>query len=624
MGIFYFITCCNFPNNIDNYFGIDYAPNQPLINGVTYKIVRNSDEICGRYYDGAVPNGVPIYADVTDVINYGNNCKICLDEVSCEKPKPIPLPKQPTPSNECNVITIFPMEIECVISNPTTPISSDGEMSVSITGGTPPYTIIWSNGNIAPAIQNLSVGVYTATVIDYYGDFTATTTCRLTSQYDCIFSGTVENEMVETATVYLVTITGGTSEGPYTIYYDKINESNIAINYSNDMPATNIELEELTSGYSVVVPEQTNVIYLNNDLCDIFEPYPVEPNKPIYDFCIIIDGDFAIHFNPNGMFGGYNTWISDDSQYQIIWDVLLNKWRVSGGTIPYQIVSNSQYPPLSGWYTIGGGAGNLISNEGECSLTEPLDFIVRFQNASCICDGGITFVPSGGVPPYLYSIDNGVTYSNSAVFNSLCSGTYSLVLIDGNSDTYTSTQVLINNQSPITYSVNITPVTTNVSNTPTQNTNQISATLNITPPLPIGTSITLDLNHINTFKTSPTPTQSTLVTNTVLTINGLSQGTPLYSSGSTITNNTIEGCQGLLIYNTTQTESWSNVTINSGDVVVFNTTTSVFKTLNKCTIGESSDTYTITNAIINGCSCCNVEVINLELGPSGGVGGVTT
>jgi len=99
--------------------------------------------------------------------------------------------------NECNVITIFPMVIECIGVNPSTPTASDGQMTVSITGGTPPYTIIWSNGNISPAIQNLSVGEYSVTVIDYYGDFSVETTCELSVEVDCSFSAYVQNFVVE-------------------------------------------------------------------------------------------------------------------------------------------------------------------------------------------------------------------------------------------------------------------------------------------------------------------------------------------------------------------------------------------------------------------------------------------
>lgn len=102
-----------------------------------------------------------------------------------------------TVQNECNVITIFPMVIECMGVNPSTPTASDGQMSVSITGGTPPYTIIWSNGNVSPAINNLSVGEYSVTVIDYYGDFSAETSCTLSTVLDCDFGVYVQNFTVE-------------------------------------------------------------------------------------------------------------------------------------------------------------------------------------------------------------------------------------------------------------------------------------------------------------------------------------------------------------------------------------------------------------------------------------------
>ena len=93
-------------------------------------------------------------------------------------------------TNECNVITIFEMGVSCLTVNPSSQISSDGAASLIITGGTPPYTITWSNGNTNQNIYNLSVGSYSATVIDSYGDFTANTTCVISSD-DVIIDGIV-------------------------------------------------------------------------------------------------------------------------------------------------------------------------------------------------------------------------------------------------------------------------------------------------------------------------------------------------------------------------------------------------------------------------------------------------
>jgi hypothetical protein len=423
---------------------------------------------------------------------------------------------------------------------------------------------------------------------------------------------------------YNITITGGTSQGPYTIYYNVINNNNIALKYLTSIPATNISLSELTSGYYVTIPNNATVIYLYNQSCGTNQSFPVEPPKQTYDFCIFIDGDSGIHFNPFGFYNGYDTWISDDLTYQIIWNSNINKWIVSGGTLSYQIVSNSSYPPLTGWYTIGGGLGQLTSVEGGCGISSPLGFTTIINNPGCECDGVITFQPFGGSPLYQYSIDNGVTYSSSAVFTNLCSGTYTLVLRDSNLTTSYSTQILTNIQQPVTYSVSITPIVNNITNTPTLKTNQITATVNISPPLPQGVSLNLTLNHSNLFSSSPTSTQAVLTTNTVLSINGLPQSPPSSTTGASTTNNTIAGCQNNLVYQTTENDVWSNITINSGDSVVLNTTTSVSKTLVNCLIGESLDTYTITNATIGGCSCCNVEIINSNSGPSGILGGSST
>lgn len=94
----------------------------------------------------------------------------------------VPVPNIPLePTNECDVITIFPMGVECFTINPTNTETFDGAASLVITGGTPPYEIFWETGSIGTTITNLGVGDYSATITDSYGDFIINTTCELTA-----------------------------------------------------------------------------------------------------------------------------------------------------------------------------------------------------------------------------------------------------------------------------------------------------------------------------------------------------------------------------------------------------------------------------------------------------------
>jgi hypothetical protein len=86
------------------------------------------------------------------------------------------------PVNECAIITLFPMTAICNSNNPSTPQSYDGSVSVLVSGGTPPYNITWEEGGSGPTKSNLGVGDYHATIVDFYGDFTANTICSLTAE----------------------------------------------------------------------------------------------------------------------------------------------------------------------------------------------------------------------------------------------------------------------------------------------------------------------------------------------------------------------------------------------------------------------------------------------------------
>ena len=82
--------------------------------------------------------------------------------------------------NNCGIFTLFPLGIECVtVSNVSSPNSADGILSLNITGGTSPYSIVWNNGQKTKTISGIGAGNYEAQVVDFYGDFTASTICSL-------------------------------------------------------------------------------------------------------------------------------------------------------------------------------------------------------------------------------------------------------------------------------------------------------------------------------------------------------------------------------------------------------------------------------------------------------------
>ena len=184
----YFQRCCN----IGQYLGI-YNYYGTIVSEYSYlSITIGANTFCVKTVS-SVPYPVTLY-DFNDIeLNGYDSCEECKLEYPCPPP---PTQQIMGYENECTVITIFPMSIECVSISPSTTESNDGRVSVSITGGTPPYKYTWEgdgigNDNHAPAIDNVPIGDYTVTVVDYWGDFTATTTCKLTAYTDCNFSGTV-------------------------------------------------------------------------------------------------------------------------------------------------------------------------------------------------------------------------------------------------------------------------------------------------------------------------------------------------------------------------------------------------------------------------------------------------
>jgi hypothetical protein len=196
--IHYFSGCCG---GLEP-FAIASATTTPSWSGFEQIIGKSYGLVIGFYsgcvgYSGSSTTNLGYSFKVGTPYFYPyESCSFCTKWIyPCYTPPVVIPPTIVGYKNECGIVTILPMGIQCVTSNATTSDSFDGEISLEITGGTPPYTTTWTWGNNnsieSPAIGGIGNGSYSATTVDYWGDFTATTVCYLNTEPDCTFNVTV-------------------------------------------------------------------------------------------------------------------------------------------------------------------------------------------------------------------------------------------------------------------------------------------------------------------------------------------------------------------------------------------------------------------------------------------------
>jgi len=467
---------------------------------------------------------------------------------------PTQQPKQIIPkfTNECEPITLFPMGVECLLTHPS-PSSSDGSISLIITGGTPPYYISWENGNIAPIIYNLTAGTYKATVIDSYGDFTANTECVLTGS-----TPTPSPTPTPTPTT------------PY-ITYDLCMVTNI-----------------LKKG--VYVQTQTD-----------FSPNGLYNSKPSW---ISNDSTQTIYWDST--LSQWKVSASTPTTYTIFnsnptYPPIYGSWFILGGTgtvIVYEGPCTQE---------VGMFANRLQTKKELGSDVQPLTVLITKNQTICGCDGGLTIKASGGETPYSYSINGGLTYRNIPMFNNLCSGTYNVIVSDSSGKIVSNTISLDSPSQPVTYNVKLVTIPSTIEANKTSLTKQYITTLSVTPSLPDGVYLSFKLNHLNLSKSSPNRDSSSVRTVTVLTIDDVEYYPSSSSSNEDSIINTVAGCQSENVWLTSNNEVWDTITLNNtNDFKIITETTVIRNEFVNCYVGTSDETYSLSNLKITGCNCCTV------------------
>jgi hypothetical protein len=220
----------------------------------------------------------------------------------------------------------------------------------------------------------------------------------------------------------------------------------------------------------------------------------------------------------------------------------------------------------------GGQQAQLSMTQGNCPAYLPLQSVPTSQNTTCpaVNNGSITLVTKYGVPQYEYSINNGQTYQQSNVFQGLSPSTYTVITKDSANNTLSNQVVITTLGQNANYTIGV--VVDNVVNL-SPGSQMANWRVNITPPLPVGTSISFIL-VVNGTKTYYSPGSGTINGTTVVKFNNntltpyLTGGTSLVESPRAFCSpNTQSTTTTDAFYGTNQTQQGQRITMGHGDVV---------------------------------------------------------
>ena len=503
--------------------------------------------------------------------------------------------------NSCNIITLLPLGVDCTSINSSTPQSSNGVVSLYVTGGTPPYNITWDNGGQGNLLTNLRPGSYTATIVDYYGDFSATTTCVV--EYDsfyleqfsnCSYSGTYVYYLADlvnpfsAGTVYDLTTQVGcwTSSGT-TLYTGQTYIGSYAVSSAN------------YTGCTQCLPTPTPTPTYPNDLC-----FELTQGTNVTQ----------INFASGNTINNYPSWTSITPSYVMYYNSGTTRWTISGwtsGGAPYNITP--QIPPTGSWTLVGAMSygSSLIVSSGLCQ-TPPITIALQPTNPSCstFTNGSVSITATGGITPYTYSLD-GVNYQASNVFLNLGSGAYtayvkdSVNTVSNQSFTLTAQQIFQN------YTVNLVLTPGQIINSSNSSSRTTTWSVTVSPtPLPAGTVVNMSL-LFNVLSTGYTSYNSATITNTITTATNVGATVSLISTSPTTTTSVIRpSCDGGDVITSAYTKTYSvqlsTVGFASGTIVHYINTPCTEQ--NNCELrGYLKDVVSVQNISITPNTCRSIN-----------------
>ena len=299
--------------------------------------------------------------------------------------------------------------------------ASTGEISVSTSGGTLPYTYQWSNGG--GANEDLSAaasGNYTLTVIDDNNCTTQLTTLIAEPPALAI-------SLAETAVFCFEGVSGAIDA----TVIGGVNPYNYGWTGPNGFTDNQEDLAGLVAGnYTITVTDSNNCVL--SETATIIEPT---------DVIITFTGAAVSCFGGN--------------------DGSLTAQIISGGTPSFQFqwdaAANNQNTAtaaglIAGAYTVTVTDGNGCTYSNSASVSEPLlplSIVMDSTYITCAgySDGTATAIASGGTPGYTYLWNDPIGQTTAQAID-LASNTYQVTVTDAKGCTETGT-VVIEEPTPV-------------------------------------------------------------------------------------------------------------------------------------------------------------------------------
>jgi gliding motility-associated-like protein len=386
------------------------------------------------------------------------------------------------------------------VTNPLCNGSCTGSVNAVPSAGTPSYTFAWNTGATTQIINSLCVGSYTVTVTDVNGCI-ATSTSTIT-QPTAISGTTVNvNPLCNGGSTGSITVnaSGGTGALQYSLNGGAFQPSNIF----NTLPAGpyTITVKDANGCTFTIITSLTNPPVLTITLVST-TPATCGVNNGTLTVSGA-GGTGALTYSTGGPFvasptfgglaaGAYTVTVKDANGCTATVPATITSAAgpsasiiattnvtcfggldgsvligATGGTAPitYSIdlagptpptpfqLSNSFTSLVAGTYTVTVKDANGCTGTTTFTITAPpaLTYTTVKTNVTCngACDGTITVNPSGGVPGYTYSSNNGLTFGAANPMTGLCAGTIFVVVKDVNGCLANST-VLITQPAAIT------------------------------------------------------------------------------------------------------------------------------------------------------------------------------